>query len=395
MLLVVVVAVASAVNPLGFQQPALRGVAVRRVSSRRQVAAAAQPVAAAAAATAVVEEKPEKAKVAKLLVFLSLWYAFNGAFNVQNKIILNEFPFPWAVSWVQLASGLLFVLPAWLTKVRTPPSVDAGLLLRFAPIAALHCIGHGLQVSSMGAGSVFFTHVIKATEPLIGMVVVFLFTGTIAPWWVNICLAPIIGGVAFAALKPGLDLSDLWCFASLAAFASTVAFAIAKLLAKQLMSKPMKKAHNLDAANNYGVLTCCSSALLFLPSMLGEGPGALKALSEMDDPSALGRHLFFCGLLYYGYNEMGFRCLDLLSPVSAAVANSLKRVVVLLAAVAFLGETVSSNKILGSSVAMFGVFLYSVAKARASRLRILGEKVPEAVPHRNYNATSPAGTWQP
>ena len=43
------------------------------------------------------------------------------------------------------------------------------------------------------------------------------------------------------------------------------------------------------------------------------------------------------------YNEMGFRVLDLLGPVSQAVANSAKRVVILFAAVVFLGEQVEMN----------------------------------------------------
>ena len=55
------------------------------------------------------------ARVAPLLGFLGLWYAFNAAFNVQNKVILNKFPYPWAASWFQLASGILFFVPAWLT----------------------------------------------------------------------------------------------------------------------------------------------------------------------------------------------------------------------------------------------------------------------------------------
>ena len=54
------------------------------------------------------------ARVAPLLGFLGLWYAFNAAFNVQNKVILNKFPYPWAASWFQLASGILFFVPAWL-----------------------------------------------------------------------------------------------------------------------------------------------------------------------------------------------------------------------------------------------------------------------------------------
>ena len=132
------------------------------------------------------------------------------------------------------ASWIPTQVPAWLSGLRSPPNVDKALLLKFLPIAALHCGGHGLQVSSMGAGSVFFTHVIKATEPVIGMLVLLAFTGKIAPWSVNLCMAPIVGGVAYAAVKPGtvFDASDLLGYASLAALGSTVAFSIAKLLAK-------------------------------------------------------------------------------------------------------------------------------------------------------------------
>ena len=340
-------------------------------------------------AVSIDEEQPTMARVAPLLGFLGLWYAFNAAFNVQNKVILNKFPYPWAASWFQLASGILFFVPAWLTKLRSPPNVDTKLILRFLPIAALHCGGHGLQVSSMGAGSVFFTHVIKATEPVVGMLVLLAFTGKIAPWWVNACLAPIVGGVVYAGIKPGtaFGMGDLLGYASVAALASTVAFSIAKLLAKSLMTKETKQKHNLTPANNYAVLTVCSTLVLLLPSALGEGPAALAAIKAMPNPAAFMRQLVGCGFLYYGYNEMGFRVLDLLSPVSAAVANSLKRVAVLLAAVIFLGEKVSSRKIIGSSVAMAGVLLYSLAKTKAAKLPPKPVKIV-------VDAEEP-GTWQP
>lgn len=362
-------------------------VRARPINNALSMGATSQP----ACAMPAIDDSQPRSIILQLLAFLTLWYAFNAAFNVQNKLILNSFPYPWVVSWVQLASGMLFVLPAWGLGLRTRPKVDASLLLKFAPIAALHCAGHGLQVASMGSGSVFFTHVIKATEPLIGMLVVLIFTGTIAPWWVNVCLLPIVVGVAYAAGKDGseLDLSELVGFASIAAFLSTVAFAIAKLLAKQLMSKDMKRERNLDAANNYGVLTCCSSALLLLPSFLGEGAPALEAFASMEDPLFLARQLILCGFLYYGYNEMGFRVLDIVSPVSAAVCNSLKRVVVLLAAVLFLGEDVTQRKIVGSAIAMFGVLLYSIAKAKAAKL-------PKAkVGVRIEQSVSAPGRWQP
>ena len=49
-------------------------------------------------------------------------------------------------------------------RAAAPPRVDGAVLRKFAPIAALHAGGHALQVAAMGAGSVYFTTVIKATE---------------------------------------------------------------------------------------------------------------------------------------------------------------------------------------------------------------------------------------
>lgn len=59
------------------------------------------------------------------MTFLGLWYAFNAGFNVSNKQLLNQFPYPWIVSWCQMAAGLLFVLPAWASGVRAAPVVDS------------------------------------------------------------------------------------------------------------------------------------------------------------------------------------------------------------------------------------------------------------------------------
>ena len=89
----------------------------------------------------------------------------------------------------------------------------------------------------MGLGTVFFTHVIKAAEPFIGTLVVLAFTGKIAPWYVNICLAPVVGGVAYAAGKPGMafDISDLWSLPSLLALLSTVSLYLNWLVFQKLI----------------------------------------------------------------------------------------------------------------------------------------------------------------
>ena len=123
----------------------------------------------------------------------------------------------------------------------------------------------------------------------------------------------------------------------------------------------------LDAANTYALLTCCSASVLLLPALAAEGATAAASAAALDAAARvdLAKRLLTCGGFYYAYNEMGFRVLDLLGPVSQAVANSAKRVVILFAAVIFLGEKVSYRKFVGSAIAIGGVTLYSLAKAVA------------------------------
>ena len=303
------------------------------------------------------------------IVALLAWYIFNGLFNVENKLILNQLHYPWIVSWVQLATGILVAVPVWMLGLRRTPIVDRSVMLKFAPMAALHAAGHALQVAGIGAGSVYFGTVIKATEPLIGTAIAFAATGKMAPWYVNLTFLPIIGGVAYAAAKPGasMDLSDLLSFAAGAALTSTIFFAVAKLLAKRVMTREMKDKHNLDAVNTYSLLTCCSAALLFIPSYLAEGPAAWEALQKTGEDGGvrMGGRLLLCGLWYFAYNECGFRVLDAFGPVSQAVANSAKRVVILFFAVYFLGEAASTQKLIGAGIAILGVTAYSLTKLYA------------------------------
>ena len=68
-----------------------------------------------------------------------------------------------------------------------------------------------------------------------------------------------------------------------------------------------------------------------------------------------------CGLYYYFYNELAFVVLDMLDAVSQAVANTVKRVVVIIAGTIIFAKPLTTNGMVGSSVAIAGVLLYSLA----------------------------------
>jgi len=297
----------------------------------------------------------------ELVTSLLGWYACNSAFNVVNKVALEAWPYPWVVAWLQLAVGAALVVPLWFLRLRARPAVDAAFVLRnFGPIGALHAFGHGSQVLAFGAGSVFTANVVKALEPVVGTVVGWACLGATPKPRATLALAPVVGGVVYAASKPGaaFDVGDFADAPARAALASTVAFAFAKVLAKRLMTPAQKRARALTAPNVYALLTCCSCASLAAPALALQGGAAAAALPAAGAlaPVALS------GALYYASNEFSFRVLDALGPVPQAVANAAKRVFVLAAAVAFLGEAPTRRKVAGSAVALAGVLAYGLAK---------------------------------
>mmetsp|Transcript_24654 Transcript_24654/g.62745 ORF Transcript_24654/g.62745 Transcript_24654/m.62745 type:complete len:81 (+) Transcript_24654:3-245(+) len=68
------------------------------------------------------------------------------------------------------------------------------------------------------------------------------------------------------------------------------------------------------------------------------------------------------GAFYYLYNEVAFLALGRVNPVTHAVGNTIKRVILILFSVVRFGTPMTSQSIIGSSIAVAGVFAYSIAK---------------------------------
>jgi solute carrier family 35 protein E1 len=91
--------------------------------------------------------------------------------------------------------------------------------------------------------------------------------------------------------------------------------------------------------------------------------GAKGVMEAGPSPEYFIAYQLVCGLYYYAYNEIAFIVLDMLDPVGQAVGNTVKRVVVIIAGTIIFNKPLTTNGIIGSSVAIFGVLLYSLVKA--------------------------------
>lgn len=286
-----------------------------------------------------------------------------------NKQAMLSFGLPCMVSWLQLVVGVMWIVPMWIVGYRPAPLVNAAFFIStFGPIGLLHAAGHSAQVKAIGAGTAFMVTLVKATEPILGTLVTLVAYGTWPSRLTTLSLLVIVAGVFIGAFKPGhshFSATDLLTISSGAALFSTLLFVVAKVLAKRLMTPDMKRQKHLDPANNYALLMCASCIFLALPAFVFDGPTALYTWRAFDYQKRylVAKRIALSGLALNASNECSFRVLDVLGPVSQAVANAAKRIAVLFAAVIFLGEKIAVTEAAGSAISLFGVLCYGLSKA--------------------------------
>ena len=146
---------------------------------------------------------------------------------------------------------------------------------------------------------------------------------------------------------------------------SNVCFALRAISAKQVMSKPLGV--GLSAQNLYATLTLQALAALLPLSLLVEGgtliEGTKATIAEVGGGRFFGL-LLMTGVSHYLYNECAFIALSSVHPVTHAVANTIKRVAVIVISVLYFRNPLTASGVGGSTIAIIGVLLYSLAKAQ-------------------------------
>merc|ERR1712129_165771 len=124
---------------------------------------------------------------------------------------------------------------------------------------------------------------------------------------------------------------------------------------------------NMTPANTFSVLTILGMLMLIPVALLAESPQA--AYAAFDQALKKGGRTFLLHMLssafcYYMYNELAFLALGKLDPVSHAVVNTMRRVVIIMAAIVVFNTKISLLGGIGSGVAILGTLLYSLAKSK-------------------------------
>ena len=297
----------------------------------------------------------------KIGFYFLLWYALNIQYNIANKKVLNVLPLPLTVASVQLGIGALYVGLIWFFQVRPTPRLTLGGKQIVKRIGVCHMSGQILTVTALGAGTVSFAHIVKASEPFFSAAVsAIVFQRWMKPQ-VYATLLPVVGGVAYACLND----ASFSVTALLAGLGSNVAFALRAVYSKAGMEAHETIGDNVTAANLYGAVTLVSFLLSLLPALVFEStslPGLWSEASRSMSTMSLVMRVLVSGITHYTNNEVMFLALSNVHPLTLAVGNTMKRVFVLIASIVVFHTPLSPQAGIGSAVGISGVLSYSLAR---------------------------------
>jgi len=296
-----------------------------------------------------------------LTLYFAFWYLGNYYYNISNKLCLQaaggSTGFPMTISGLQLGVGCLYAIFLWIAPdARSKPKVSVDDIIKMLPVAFCMMGAHSASVFALSAGAVSFGQIVKSSEPAFAAVLSqFVYKKKIskAKW---ACLPLIIGGVVLASVKE-LDF----------AVSALVSGCIANLFAafkgnenKKVMDTPGLK-DRIGSVGNQFAITTILAFLMSIPVMiLKEGSKFGEFANLFKTSPAVWVNLIMSGVYFYGYNELATMTLKKTNAVTQSVANTAKRVIVIVGVALVLGESLAPMKLIGCGIGIGGVFLYSI-----------------------------------
>ncbi|KAL8214095.1 hypothetical protein R6Q57_003544 [Mikania cordata] len=124
----------------------------------------------------------------------------------------------------------------------------------------------------------------------------------------------------------------------------------------------------MDSTNLYAYISIIALLFCIPPAVILEGPQLLKyglndAIAKVGMTKFIS-DLFWVGMFYHLYNQIATNTLERVAPLTHAVGNVLKRVFVIGFSIIVFGNKISTQTAIGTSIAIAGVAIYSLIKAK-------------------------------
>jgi len=315
-----------------------------------------------------------------LLLFFVFWYVGNMYYNQYNTLALaavggKHGGLTMTVSTMQLGICTLYAFVLWIIHLNpiklcglqlpekmSLPKITSGDLFATIPVGFCSACAHSAGVFCLGADPLF-GQIVKAGEPVMSAFVNTVFYGKAPSKPKMVCLIFIVAGVAFASLKKGDDGVYKLKFDERALIFGMIGNTFAAFKGsenKKLMSAPGIKDRYGGVANQFAVTEVLAFVISVPVMVMVEGAkwGEFCTLLKTNKDLQIG--LAISGLSFYLYNELATMTIKATGAVTSSVANTAKRVIVMVYMAAVTGKQLTEEQKIGSAVAIGFVLVYSV-----------------------------------
>jgi len=316
-----------------------------------------------------------------LMLYFVFWYIGNAIYNMYNTMALKAVGGKYSgmtmtVSTLQLGICTLYAGLLWLTNFnpirllglekpgKMPlPQTTKEDLINTLPVGFCAAAAHSAGVFCLGADPLF-GQIVKAGEPVLSAFVNTVFYGKPPSLAKVVCLFFIVCGVAFSSLKKNLETGVYKLkFDERALIFGMIGNSFAAFKGsenKKLMDKEGIKDRMGGIANQFA-LTEVLGFFISVPVMLATEYKKLpEFISLVMSKKDLQVGLLLSGMSFYLYNELATMTIKKTGAVTQSVANTAKRVIVLVFMSAVTGKALTTEQKIGAAIAIAFVMLYSI-----------------------------------
>lgn len=317
----------------------------------------------------------------KFVLLCVLWYSSSALTNTSSKTFLNVLDAPatltivqffFVAAWTALLAqlGSKFQL-GWLgtAPIRAP---DQHVWKSTAPMSLFVLTGHLFSSMATSKIPVSTVHTVKALSPFFTVLAYALLFGVKYSSNTYISLVPLTLGVMLACSTSFTTNGSL--FGLVCALGSTLIFVSQNIFSKKVlfhekMDEPLNK--RLDKMNLLFYSSFMAFTLMIPIWLLQESRFILNA----NIPSAIYFELFFNGTSHAAQNVLAFTLLSMVSPVTYSIASLIKRIFVIVVAIAWFGQPTNLTQACGILMTAGGLWLYDRAKGDVARIERRVEKI--------------------
>ncbi|KAL8154092.1 hypothetical protein V2J09_011852 [Rumex salicifolius] len=293
---------------------------------------------------------------------VSLWYSSNIGVLLLNKYLLSNygFKYPIFLTMCHMAACSLFsyIAISWLKIVPLQVIRSRVQFLKIATLSVVFCASVVSGNISLRYLPVSFNQAVGATTPFFTAVFAYVMTLKREAWLTYVTLIPVVTGVIIASGgEPSFHL-----FGFIVCVGATAARALKTVLQGILLSSEGEKLNSMNLLLYMApiAVVCLVPAALIMEK---DVVGITVSLARRD--IKIVWYLLFNSSLAYFVNLTNFLVTKHTSALTLQVLGNAKGAVAVVISILIFKNPVSVTGMLGYSLTVFGVILYSEAKKRS------------------------------